>query len=152
MTDRNDKQARENLLTRLFGEKMEAIRKGDLEKLREIEERMFYAGLDFNDPDYAEKVAAHQRNRRIRDAGRRAEQVMEATGEAMSFTDRLNAINEVVDRAVESFEQMPCPKCAADLLGLIACRDLLLESEPIITLDPGREFIEVYFAGSETDE
>ena len=127
------------LLALIFGEKPEAIRKGDLETLREIEDRFFYASLDPDSPDYEEKVADHKRRRHIRDAARLAEKVIESTGEAMSFIDKLNAINDAVDRAVESFDQISCPKHAADLLGLIACQDLLLESEPIIDLGSGRK-------------
>ncbi len=128
-------------LNSLFSAQVEAMKKGDFKTVFDINDKMFYAKLDPNDPDYAEKVRQHHKSVRERNAMLQAQKVINATGQSLCFEDHLAAINDAIDRAVESFEHTPCPKHAADLLGLHECRYLLLEAntEEVDESDPEEE-------------
>ena len=135
MNQHNPNEANDTLRD-LYRARMEAIRKGDLKALIKINDMIFFASLDPADPEYQEKLDWHVRNVRLRNAENSAKKVIEATGSPMAFDDKLIAINGAIDRALDAFEHIPCPKHAADLLGLIECWDLLFDANITVMDEP----------------
>ena len=122
------------MLKELLEAKIDAIRKGDIGKAWAIDDMLFYSRLDPADPDRKEKVLRHRKDMRMRKALYQAQKVIDVTGKPLNFDDKYIAINEAIDAAVERFEDAPCPKHAADLLGLEECLNLLLG--PITVEEP----------------
>ena len=129
MLNQNTMPKRRRNLQALYNARLEALKRGDVKALQAIEDKIFYAKLNPADPDYERKVALHKKHMRIQNATNRANEVIAATKEPLTFSDSFFAINDAIDKAVATFERVPCPKHAADLLGLINCRNLLLESD-----------------------
>ncbi len=120
----------------LYRARFDAVLHQDIEALHEIDNRIFYAKLDPADPEYTEKLARHKAYEREYAAERKAKMVIEKTGKPFCFGDSLNAIDDAIGSAVEIFEYYPCPQHAADLLGLIECRNLLYLSNEEVDLGP----------------
>ena len=126
--NKNENHSSRRDLNALFIAKIKAVANGDLEALHDINNELFFARLDPADPEYEEKLARHEKDEREYRAERRAKKVIGKSGKPLSFWDSLSAIDEVIDHAVCIFERYPCPQHAADLLGLIECRDLLMDA------------------------
>ncbi len=135
MTHSSTPESRPDLRA-LYRAKFEAAIHQDMEALHEINNQIFYAKLDPADPDYEWKLAHHKAYERECAAERKAKKVIEKTGKPFCLDDSLIAIGDAINCAVEIFERYPCPKHAADLLGLIECRNLLYESETAVDLGP----------------
>ena len=113
------------MLKKLLEARIDAFRKGDIVKLWAIEDMLFYARLDPDDPDREEKVLSHKKAMHQQKVLWQAQKTIDVTGKPLNFNDKFIAISEAIDAAVERFEETPCPKHAADLLGLEECRSLL---------------------------
>ena len=122
------------MLKELYAARIDAMSKGDIGKMWAVDDMIFYARLDPADPDREEKVLRHRKGMRRQKALYQAQKVIDVTGKPLNFDDKYTAIIEAMDAAVERFEQAPCPKHAADLLGLEECLNLLLG--PITVEEP----------------
>ncbi len=120
------------LLEALFLTKLIATEDGDHKAVAIINDMITVVTLDKTKPDYKNKLQAIRNHLNSREAIFRADKVIRATGKPLCFDDAYNAISQAIDSAVERFNGTPCAKHAADLLGLIRCQDLLIESEPIV--------------------
>ncbi|MBQ3704475.1 MAG: hypothetical protein II885_17235 [Oscillospiraceae bacterium] len=118
------------LLEALFLTRLLATEDGDREAVAVINDMITMVTLDKAKPDYKNKLQAIRNRLNKREAICRAEKVIQATGRPLCFDDAYNAISQAIDSAVDYFNRAPCAKHAADLLGLIRCQDLLIESEP----------------------
>ena len=128
----------------LCKEKFEALKKGDLRAFHEVDDLIRYVKLDPSDPRHDEKLRVLYQRMHFRKLVSQAEEVISGTGKPMSFEDAHTAISDAIDAATEAFECMPCPKHAAALLGLIDCRNALIEvnteeSEEADETDPEEE-------------
>ncbi len=123
-------ERKERLLEALFLTRLLATEDGDREAVAVINDMITVVTLDKAKPDFKDKLQAIRNRLRRREAIYRAEKVIQATGRPLCFDDAYNAISQAIDSAVDCFNRTPCTKHAADLLGLIRCRDLLIESEP----------------------
>ena len=128
--------APERDLSNLYLAKMEAIRNGDLDALHVINDRIFLARLDPADPEYESRLEWHRRNVHLRKAEAKAKKVIAATGKPLSFDDKVVAIDEAIDQAVDAFDRAPCPKHAASLLGLIDCWSMLYDANTTESEEP----------------
>ena len=120
----------------LFVEKLDAMRRGDLEALHVINDRITLSKLDPADPEYESKLEWHRRNVHLRKAEAKAKKVIEATGKPLNFDDKVVAVDVAIDQAVEAFDRIPCPKHAANLLGLIACWEMLYDVNTVESDEP----------------
>ena len=123
----------------LFIAKLNAVSRGDIDALHAINNKIFFARLDPSDPEYADKLARHEKHEREWRAEQKAKKVIEETDRPFCFEDSLNAIDDVIESAVETFERYPCPQHAADLLGLIECRTLLFAEHLETGIAPDEE-------------
>lgn len=123
---------KKELIKFLFNAKLEELKKGNIKAVQTLDDAIHFASLDPADPEYAEKLLGLRKRMRLYELITKAEEVIKATGDPLCFDDAYTAIREVIESAAASFAGKPCPKHAADLLGLIRCRDLLLGSEPIV--------------------
>ena len=128
----------------LCKEKFEALKKGDLRAFHEADDLIRYVKLDPSDPRHDEKLRALYQRMRFRKLVSQAEEVISGTGKPMCFEDAHTAISDAINAAAERFEHTPCPKHAAALLGLIDCRNALIEvnteeSEEVDESDPEEE-------------
>ena len=62
--------------------------------------------------------------------------MIEATGKPLNFDDKVVAVDVAIDQAVEAFDHIPCPKHAANLLGLIACWEMLYDVNTVESDEP----------------
>ena len=138
-TNKNENLSGRPDLNALFLAKIKAVASGDLEALHDISNKIFFARLDPADPEYEEKLARHEKNEREYRAERWAQRVIGKSGKPLDFWDSLSAIDDAVDQAVDVFERYPCPQHAADLLGLIECRNLLMDAHMETDICPAEE-------------
>ena len=128
----------------LCKEKFEALKKGDLRAFQDADDMISYVKLDPADPEYEKKLRAIYKRVRFSKLISKAEAVIQKTGKPMCFEDAHTAISDAIDAAAECFARTPCPKHAAALLGLIDCRNALIEvnteeSEEVDESDPEEE-------------
>ena len=114
---------------KLYEQKIEAVREGNLEAEWAIDDKLFYAQLDPDDPNYEYEVREHQKDIRLRNGMMHALAVLQANGQPLTEADIFFAIDEAVDAALKRFEHIACPKHAADLLGLVKCQSLFVQSQ-----------------------
>lgn len=140
MNSENKKQ----LLTYLYKAQIESLQNGDIKAHRAAKNAFDYFKLDPADPKYSEKLGRLHKRVRFQNLVSLAEEVVKGTGNPMCFEDAHTAISDAIDAAAERFEHTPCPKHAAALLGLIDCRNALIEinteeSEEVDESDPEEE-------------
>ena len=121
-------EIKDMILSILCRDKVDSLKKGDFKAFQEASELISFVKLDPADPEYKQKLRAIYSRLRFRKLVTRAEEVIQRTGKPIGFEDARTAISDAIDAAAERFERTPCPKHAADLLGLIDCRNCLIDA------------------------
>ena len=101
---------------------------GDFVAIRIIMDLKSLVEPDCSYKDYTRKLQAIEGRMKLYDAVGRAREMIRASGKPVSFAEICRAISDAVDRAVKAFEEKPCPRRAADLLGMVECQNLLLKA------------------------
>ncbi len=130
-------EGKERFLIALHAAETIASLQGDFVAIRIIMDLKSLVELDCSDKDYGRKLRSIAGRVKLYDAVGRAREMIRVTGKPVNFAESCRAISDDVDRAVKAFEESPCPRRAAVLLGVVECQNQFLMAKLLEDEDTG---------------